>query len=100
MLNEFSVLKDVLAGESDNSAVVSCESVLAILDREGCQDLHKLASADYVFPEYLELEVNVAKIQAVKKSFVRKFWKVAGRKTMRDVARSRLEEVSDFLWTC
>jgi laccase len=37
ILKEFSPLADVLNMASDNSAVISCESILAILDREGCQ---------------------------------------------------------------
>jgi hypothetical protein len=39
ILSEFKVLADILNLTSDNSAMISCESVFAILDRKGCQDL-------------------------------------------------------------
>ena len=56
-----------------------CESVMAILAHEGCPELEKIAARDYVFPGHSELEEDVAKVQAVKKSFLRRFWKVFGR---------------------
>ena len=43
ILKEFTVLTMT----SDNSAVVSCKSILALLDREGCQDLQKIGSHDF-----------------------------------------------------
>jgi peptidoglycan hydrolase CwlO-like protein len=36
ILNEFTLLADILSITSDNSTVILSESVLAILDREGC----------------------------------------------------------------
>lgn len=36
ILSEFSALMDIFGMASDNSAVVSCESILAILDSENC----------------------------------------------------------------
>jgi hypothetical protein len=36
ILSEFKALRSVLANTSDNSIVILCECVLAILDREGC----------------------------------------------------------------
>ena len=59
ILKEFTVLGDILTMTSDNSAVVSCKSILALLDREGCQDLQKIGSHDF-FSEYSELESNIA----------------------------------------
>ncbi|RLM56270.1 hypothetical protein C2845_PM10G10230 [Panicum miliaceum] len=52
---------------SDNSAVISCESILAILDHEGCEDLSRLSSSDYIFPAYSDLDPNISKIQMVKR---------------------------------
>jgi len=44
---------------SDNAAVVACEGVLAHLDREGCKDIERLASKDFRYLSYRELEENI-----------------------------------------
>lgn len=93
ILNEFFSLQDIFQMVSDNSAVISFESILVVLDREGCEGLDRLASADFVSPTYSELSPNIANVQAVKKNFVRRFWKVAGREIVRGVAQGRLEAV-------
>ena len=79
---------------SDNTTVMACDSVMAILAREGCQELEKIAARNYAFPEHSELEEDIAKVQAVKKSFLRKFWKVSGREVVQEVEQQRLEDVS------
>ncbi|RLN00741.1 hypothetical protein C2845_PM06G25620 [Panicum miliaceum] len=63
---------------SDNSAVISCESILAILDHEGCEHLSLLSSGDYVFPAYSDLDQNISNIQSVKKAFV---WRLGFNRT-------------------
>lgn len=73
LLNEFSGLKDVIATASGNSAVVTCESVISIPDREGCSDIKKLCSKDYSYPTYDELGSNIVRVQAAKKMFLRRF---------------------------
>ncbi|RLM85368.1 Clathrin heavy chain 2 -like protein [Panicum miliaceum] len=90
ILGEFTALAEVLENTADNAAVVSCESILAILDHDGCQDLSKLGSRD-LYPLHSELGRNFENIQVVKKSFVRRFWKETGREIMREIARSRKE---------
>ena len=82
-----------MASVSDNTAVMACESVMAILAREGCPELERIAARDYVFLGHSELEEDIAKVQAVKKSFLHKFWKVSGREIVREVALRKLEEV-------
>ena len=84
---------------SDNTAVITCESVLAILAHEGCPELERVGAWDYVFPEPSDLVEDIAKIQAVKKSFLRKFWKVSGREIVREAAQQRLEAVSIFFYS-
>ncbi|RLN41417.1 uncharacterized protein C2845_PM01G31400 [Panicum miliaceum] len=91
ILGEFTALSEVLGNTTDNAAIVSCESILAILDHEGCQDLSRLGSRDFVYPSHSELGRNLENIQAVKKSFVRRFCKETERGIMREIARSRLE---------
>ena len=93
MLKEFAVLGNILTDISDNSAVISCENALALLKHEGCQDLGKITAPGYPFPESSELETCCGRIQTVKKAFLRRFWLSAGRQTLRDIARQRLEEV-------
>ena len=93
LLGEFEYLEHILTYVSDNTAVVACESVMAILAREGCPELEKIVSRDYAFPEYSDLEHDIAKVQTVKRSFLRKFWKVSGREIVREAAQRRLEEV-------
>ena len=78
---------------SDNSAVVSCENAFALLEHEGCQDLGKIADPGYQLPDSQELEACTARIQSVKRSFLRKFWLSAGQQVVRDTARQCLEEV-------
>ena len=51
------------------------------------------------FSEYSELEGDIVKLQAVKRSFLHKFWKISGREVDRETARRRLEEVS-FSLSC
>ena len=94
--SEFEDLGQILTSVSDNTAVVACESVLAILAHEGCPELERIGARDYVFPEPSDLVEDIAKIQAVKKSFLRKFWKVSGREIVREAAQQRLEAVSVF----
>jgi len=93
MLREFAMLGNILTDISNNSAVISCENAFALLEHEGCQVLSKLAAPGYQLPESSELEACASRIQAVKKSFLRRFWLSAGRQTLRDIARQRLEEV-------
>ena len=98
MLKEFAVLGNILTDISDNSAVISCENAFALLEHEGCQVLSKLAASGYQLSESSELEACSSRIQAVKKSFLRRFWLSAGRQTLRDIARQRLEEVRVLLF--
>ena len=92
-------LGQILTSVSDNTAVVACESVFAILAHEGCPELERIGARDYVFPEPSDLVEDIAKIQAVKKSFLRKFWKVSGREIVREAAQQRLEAVSIFFYS-
>ncbi|XP_039793046.1 uncharacterized protein LOC120659034 isoform X2 [Panicum virgatum] len=92
MLKEFAVLGNILTDISDNSAVISCENAFALLEHEGYQDLGKITAPGYQFPESSELETYCGRIQTVKKAFLRRFWLSAGRQTLRDIARQRLEE--------
>ena len=70
MLKEFAVLGSILTNISDNSAVISCENAFALLEHEGCQDLGKIATPGYQFPESSELEACSSSIQSVKKTFL------------------------------
>ena len=63
---------------------------MAILAREGCPELERIAARDYVFLGHSD----IAKVQAMKKSFLHKFWKVSGREVVREAAQRRLEDVS------
>ena len=82
----FEDLVQILASISDNTAVMACESVLAILAHEGCPELETIGAQDYVFPGPSELEEDTAKIQAVKKSFLHKFWKVSSQEMVWEAA--------------
>ena len=66
---------------------------MAVLAREGCRELETIGVRDYAFPDYAELEEEIAKVQPVKKAFLRKFWKLSGRQVIQEAARQRLEEV-------
>lgn len=46
-----------------------------------------------MFLSHSELSVNISNVQAMKKSFVRRFWNVSGREIVWEVAPSHLEEV-------
>jgi hypothetical protein len=65
---------------SDNAAVVACEGVLAHLDREGCKDIERLASKDFWYLSYTELEENIWKVQSIKAVFFGGFGWPRGRK--------------------
>ena len=92
LLSEFEDLSQILSSVSDNTAVIACESVMAILAHEGCPELERIGHRDYVFPGPSELE-DIAKIQTMKKLFLCKFWKVSGREMVREAAQQRLEAV-------
>jgi len=66
---------------------------MAVLAHEGCPDLDRIGNRDYVLSEPSALEEDTAKVQAVKKLFLRKFWKVSGREMVREAAQQRLEAV-------
>jgi len=92
LLGEFDNLGRILASVSDNTAVMTCESVMVVLAREGCRELETIGVRDYAFPDYAELEEEIAKVQPVKKAFLRKFWKLSGWQVVQEAARRRLEE--------
>ena len=96
LLQEFEFLVNILSMVSNNTAVLACESVSAVLSREGCPKLDKITACDYAFPTYSELEAEISRIQVVKKAFLRRFWKVSRREIVREVARKRLEESFDL----
>ena len=98
LLAEFEGLGEIMTSVSDNTAVMASESVMAILAHEGCMELERIATRDYAFPGHSELEDEIAKVQAVKKSFLRRFWKLSGRQVVQEAARRRLEEVCFFLF--
>ena len=93
LLGEFEDLGQILASVSDNTTIMTCESVMVVLAREGCRELETIGARDYAFPDYAELEDEIAKVQTVKKALLRKFWKLSGRQLVQEVARRRLEEV-------
>ena len=93
LLGEFEDLGQILASVSDNTAIMTCESVMVVLAREGCRELETIGVRDYAFPDYAELEEEITKVQPVKKAFLRKFWKLSGRQVVQEAARRRLEEV-------
>jgi len=66
---------------------------MAVLAHEGCPDLDRIGNRDYVLSEPSALEEDTAKVQVVKKLFLRKFWKVSGREMVREAAQQRLEAV-------
>ena len=72
---------------SDNTAVMASESVMAILAREGCLVLERIAAQDYAFTDHSKLEDEIAKVQAVKKYFLRRFWKLSSRQVVQEVVR-------------
>ena len=80
LLGEFEVFGGVLSSVSDNTAVMTCESIMAVLSHEGCPELERIASQDFIFLEYFELDDEIAKIQAMNKSFLQRFWEVSGGK--------------------
>jgi hypothetical protein len=73
LLSEFEGLREILVTASDNGTTLSCKSVLALLDREGCKDFMRLGSKDFVYPSYEELDQSLLSVQSVKKAFFRRF---------------------------
>lgn len=78
----------------DNAAVLTCESLFALLDHEGCKVYKRLGSKEFVYPAFEDLKSDIEKIQAVNKAFIRRFWKVSGREAVRTISVARLAEVS------
>ena len=66
---------------------MASESVMAILACEGCQELERIATRDYAFPDCADLEDEIVKVQVVKKSFLDRFCKVSGRQVVQEAAR-------------
>ena len=66
---------------------------MTVLAHEGCPELERIGHRDCVFPGPSELKEDTAKVQTVKKLFLRKFWKVSGREMVREAAQQRLEAV-------
>ena len=93
MLKEFAVLGNILTNILDNSVVSSCDNAFTLLEHEGCQDLGRVAAPGYQFPESSELEACFARIQSVKRAFLRRFWLSAAQQVLRDTALQHLEEV-------
>lgn len=56
LLHEFSDLKEAFYSAFDNSAVFTCESLLALLEREGCEVYKKFGSKDFAYPSFDELK--------------------------------------------
>ena len=85
---------------SDNAAVVACEGVLAHLDREGCKDIERLASKDFRYLSYRELEENIWKVQSIKAVFFWRFWLASGKEAVCALAAAQLEEVCAWSMLC
>ena len=84
----------------DNCTVKDWAKLFGPRRRVLITELERIGARDYGFPELSELDEDTAKIQAVRKSFLRKFWKVSGREIVREAARQRLEAVSVHLSFC
>lgn len=93
-MQEFSDLRGVIYSAFDNVAVLTCESLFALLEYEGCEVYKKLSSKEFIYPSFAELKSDIEKIQVVKKSFIRRFWKLSGRQAVRAISVVRLAEVS------
>lgn len=81
----------------DNAVVLTCESLFALLERKGCDVYKKLGSKEFTYPGFAELKSDMEKVLAIKKSFIRRFWKLSGREAVRAVCAARLAEVSAVL---
>ena len=84
----------------DNCTVKDWAKLFGPRRRVLITELERIGARDYGFPEPSELDEDTAKIQAVRKSFLRKFWKVSGREMVRETAQQRLEVVGVHLSFC
>jgi hypothetical protein len=58
LLKEFSDLKEVIYTTFDNSAVLTCESLLALLEHVGCEVYKKVGAKELFFHHLLSLEMT------------------------------------------
>ena len=96
LLDEFEGLQEIVQTAGDNAATVASEGLLAILRRAGSADIDRLADRGFEFRLHKELASELESIQSLKKAFLRRFWLVSGRETMRAIATAQLEAVSVF----
>lgn len=104
LVQEFSDLKEGIYSAFDNEADLTSESLLALLERQGCEVYKRLGSKEFVYPSFAESRTDAGKVQAVKKAFVQRFWEVSGCEAVRVISSPRLTEVSivtvSFLRLC
>lgn len=86
-------MKDVVYSAFDNSTVLTCESLFVLLEREGCDVYKSFGSKGFAYPSFVELEQDIEKIQAIKKVFIWRFWKVSRWEAMRAISTARLAMV-------
>jgi hypothetical protein len=93
---EFKALLGVISGASDFVAVFSVESILKLLHDFDCADLVKFREKLSQFPDASStsrLRPN-EDILAIKAKFAREFWLTSGKEVVKNIARTKLDQVS------
>ena len=69
LLAEFEGLGEIMTSVSDDTTVMANESVMAILAREGCLELERIAARDYAFPDHSGLRMRLRRFRLLKSLF-------------------------------
>jgi hypothetical protein len=93
---EFKALPGVISGVSDFATTFSVESILKLLHDFDCADLVKLHEKLSQFLDAAStsrLHPN-EDVLAIKTKFARQFWLTSGKEVAKNIARSKLDQVS------
>jgi hypothetical protein len=93
---EFKALPGVISGASDFAVAFSVESILKLLHDFDCADLAKFREKLSQFPEAAStsrLHPN-EDVLAIKTKFAREFWLTSGKEVTKNIAHSKLDQVS------
>jgi Rad3-related DNA helicase len=92
---EFKAFPGVISGTSDFTAAISVESILKLLHDFDCADLVRFREKLSQFPDASStsrLRPN-EDVLAIKAKFAREFWFASGKEVVKNIARTKLDQV-------
>lgn len=86
-------LQGILSKVGVYGAATSVETLLHLMEREGCDHFKKLGSRSYKFPKHSDVAAPSQNVDAASKLYVKEYWMKSGREGASKKASDRLAKV-------